>query len=201
MIVGGFPAGVAGAFLLLVLPTVSLAQNPAADPPSVIVVSQKWRLEIRNPRIEEDPFKSVNEQQELENRRKEVERQNEALRERGMPTINPPVPVLDTNERSPRITSTYIYELKVRNGGRVGIRKIVWEYVFYDLNTKEEVGRRRFESQVNIAPRRTGNATARSALPPTGTIDASRAGKKDRDEYKEAIVILGVEYADSTRWP
>jgi hypothetical protein len=32
-------------------------------------------------------------------------------------------------------------------------------------------------------------------------MDAVRAGKKDRDTYKETIVIQGVEYADSTRWP
>ena len=97
MFVGRVPAGCAGVFLLLIFPTFTCAQSTADHPPTVIIESKKWRLEIRNPRIEEDPFKSVKEQQELEDRRISAARQNEILRERGMPPISPPVRALDTN--------------------------------------------------------------------------------------------------------
>jgi hypothetical protein len=40
----------------------------------------------------------------------------------------------------------------------------------------------------------------RSGTPPTGTIDASNAGKKSRDQYSEQIVIQRVGYADGSVW-
>jgi hypothetical protein len=102
--------------------------------------------------------------------------------------------------RPGRPTVEYIYRAKVNNTGSKAIRKMVWEYVFFDPATQKEVGRRRYENKVNIRPGKSSNVIARSLTPPTGTIDANQVGKQPKDQYSEQIVIQRIEYADGSVW-
>ena len=108
------------------------------------------------------------------------------------------VPAPETGRRG--LSVTYIYEVKVRNTGEKEIRTLIWEYVFFEPGTERELGRRRFVSRESIGPGKTRNLVLRSASSPTGTIDASKAGKKSRDEYSEQVVIQRIEYADGSVW-
>lgn len=186
-------------FLFALCASAQALSNPSAGP-GVTVMQKKWRIDVRNPALGEESVKEMHEREQEKRRRKETERQNEILIERGMPPIAPPVPVRapDTGARGPVVT--YVYEVKVSNTGAKGIRTLTWEYVFFEPGTERELGRRRFASKVSISPGSTRNVVMRTAFSPTGTIDATKAAKKSRDQYSEQVVIQSVRYADGSVW-
>lgn len=186
-------------FLFAVCASAQASSDQSAGP-NVIVIQKKWRIEVRNPMLEKDPVKAMSEREKEERKRKATERKNEILREMGMPTESPAVPVPASEKGGRGISVTYVYEVKVSNTGEKGIRTLIWEYVFFESGTELEVGRRRFVSKVSISPGRTRNVVMRSALPPTGSIDARRADKRSPDQYSEQVVIQSVEYADGSVW-
>ena len=185
-------------FLFALCPSAQTLSNQSSGP-NVTVIQKKWRLEVRNPALEKDPLKEITEHEKEVRQRIETERLNEKLREQGMPT-NERSPVLrpDTTRRG--LSAEYIYEVKVRNTGKKGIRILTWDYVFFEPGTEREIGRRRFVSKVRIGSGRTRNVVMYSAIPPTGTVDASKADTKSGDQYSEQVVIQSVEYADGTVW-
>ncbi|MGD9588575.1 MAG: hypothetical protein AB7Q37_04155 [Pyrinomonadaceae bacterium] len=190
--------------ILLILVTIHVpAQNgaPSSPDPDLEVLQKKWRVEFRNKALERDLVAEAAERTREDEQRREIERTNELLRERGMPTKDIPVRPLRRDNERPGNTVSYSYSVKLRNRGKIGIRSIEWEYVFLNPETKEELGRRRFSSNSTIGPGRTKNLVVRSAIPPTGTIDAGNVSQKREDRYLEQIVIVGVEYADGSRWP
>lgn len=174
------------------------ASSKSAEP-DVRVIQQKWRIEVRNPALEKDPVQDMQERDRAEQRRKDAERTNEVIAERGMPSPTSTVPGARDTTRA-GITILYVYEVKLRNDGVKAVRKLTWDYVFYEPGTETELGRRRFISKVNISPGATSNVVVRAAAPPTSTIDARKAGKKPRDQYSEKIVIQRIEYADGSVW-
>src|SRR5687768_10439576 len=46
----------------------------------------------------------------------------------------------------------FLYSVQVRNGGSKAIKAIDWDYVFFDTNNQNELGRRQFRSEEKIAP-------------------------------------------------
>ena len=191
---------ITGFLFLLVFFSSAQAVSGQSDSSNVMVTQKRWRIEVRNPAVEKDPVKAMSDREEEERRRKSTDRTNEILNERGMPTSSPAVrvPAPETKDRG--VSVTYVYEVKVNNTGKKAIRALTWEYVFFEPGTEQEVGRRRFVSEVSIGPGRTRNVVMRSALPPSGTIDARRADKKSRDRYSEQVVIQSVQYADGSVW-
>ena len=172
--------------------------NKSAEP-EVTVIQQKWRMEVRNPALEKDPVLDMQERDRAEQRRRDTERTNEIIAERGMPSPTSTVPgARDTKQTG--ITVLYVYEVKLRNNGTKGIRKLMWDYVFFEPGTETELGRRRFISKVNINSGATSNVVVRAAAAPTATVDARRAGKKPQDQYSEKIVLQRVEYDDGSVW-
>jgi len=177
--------------------------NPPGGP-EVTVIQKKWSMDVRNPALEKDPIKAMKDREEEERKRKAAESMNEKRTQQGMPAaVNPgraPAPAPATGDRG--LSVTYVYEAKVRNTGPKPIRTIIWEYVFFDSDTKKEVGRQRFESDVSISPGKTRNLVMRSPSSPTGTgtIDATKAGKKSGEQYTEQVVIKSVRYADGSVW-
>ncbi len=186
------------AFLALVSTTLVQAQDNLSPDLPVTIVGNKWRAEIRNPKIDEDPFKAVKEHDEAERERIATNRRNEILIERGLPTVNPPVRPIKPDTGPRGLIATYIYELKVRNTGKKSISKLIWEYVFFEPGTEREVGRRRFESKINIGPGKTKTLKIRSTSSPTGILDATKSDNNSREQYVEKIVIRSVEYADGS---
>ena len=186
--------------ILFLLPLCVSAQTlpGSTAEPGVTVVQMKWRMDVHNPALDNDSNRIMKEREEQ--RRKAEERLNEALAERGMPAKTSTVPSTASATEARGLRITYVYEVKVTNAGVKGIRKLAWDYVFFEPGTETEVGRRRFISKVNIGPGKTRNVAVRLASSPTGTVSAKNAGKKPRDQYSEKIVIQGVEYADGSVW-
>jgi hypothetical protein len=97
-------------------------------------------------------------------------------------------------------TGLYLYEMKIKNSGLRSIKTLTWEYVFYDPSSKKEVGRRRFVTEVKLAPGKTRSVAERSVSPPTGIFTAAQSGKKSSQLYDGVVVIQSVEYEDGSTW-
>lgn len=186
-------------FLFALCASAQVVTNPSATP-RVTVIQQNWRIEVRNPLLEKDPLKPNKERQQEELDLKGDARANESRLKQGLPALPPRVRVAASESGAPGPSVTYIYEVKVRNTGEKSIRTLTWEYLFFEPGTEREVGRRRFVSRVSIPRGRTRTLIMRSAMPPTGSVDATKAGKKSRDQYSEQIVIQSVVYADGSVW-
>ncbi len=187
-------------FLLAVAAWAQALPDPS-DTSNVIIVQKKWRLEVRNPALDEDPLRANNEQRQAEYDRKENMRKNDLrIRQGKSPEIAPP-PRRNTSERAvSNNLARYIYELKIKNNGEKKIRAILWEYVFFEPNTEIIVGQRQFINKVSISPGKTKNIVVYSASPPTETINATKAGEKSREQYSEQIIIQSIEYEDGSVW-
>jgi len=51
-----------------------------------------------------------------------------------------------------------------------------------------------------MKPGTTKSLVVRSKDSPTGTLDASKAGKKPSEQYSEQVVIRSIVYADGSVW-
>lgn len=188
--------------LFLLAGGVSAQDLPAvADAPDVVVVEKKWRSEMRYPLLEQDPLRPNMEQMELERALKQNQRDNSIRASMGLPPLPPPtrVPAM-REEKNGSPTVQYIYQARFMNSGTRQIKRVVWEYVFFDPATQKEVGRRSNDSKVEIRPGKTKNVTVRSAVPPTSTINVTQMGKKQPEQYTEQVVIQKIEYSDGTFW-
>jgi hypothetical protein len=185
------------AALPAVLAVCCLAQAPSAAP-GLILVGQKWHTEFRNPALDRDWDKEANDSIAEKERIRDHERMNDRLRAKGMqpnPPLQPPVKRLPPKKDR---SMTYFYEVTVRNEDGKDVASVTWEYIFDDLDTGREVGRRRFESRESIGVRKTKDLVGKSSIPPTGTVNAK--SKNNPDRYSEKVEIVRVEYADGTTW-
>jgi hypothetical protein len=186
--------------LLFALCASAQAQSNVSAGPEVTVLEKKWRMDVRNPALEKDPL-TPNQQREQEvAAQKEDARANENRVRMGEPTLPPRVRVAGPETGRRRLSVTYIYEVKVRNTGMKEIRTLTWEYEFLEPGTEQVVGRLRIVSKVSISPGKTRNVIVRTTSPPTETVDATKAGKKSKDQYSERVVIQSVSYADGSVW-
>jgi hypothetical protein len=182
-----------------------LAQRPAASPEAsaLVVIAKKWHSEMRNPALDGDPIGDADSSLEEVRERRMADLRNEKSSGLGPVGELPPPKIVkpETPGRNPSIT--YIYEVKLRNDGKMDIAAVTWEYVFQDPDSGREVGRRKFESRIPIGAGKTKNLSVQSAIPPTGTITAVEAGNKTPkpDRYTEKVAILSVEYSDGSKWP
>jgi hypothetical protein len=187
------------AFWLFLL-TVGCLSQTQLNPQAVELIEKKWDVEIRNPRLDEDPFRDIKDTEQEIKDRKQTIREETIRAKRGMPPVQP--------RRSPRqprsgletITTSYVYRAKFKNTGKKTIRTLTWEYVFFDPETKVEVGRRRFESKVKIAPGKTQMVIKRLGSPPTNIINVTQVGKNVQDQYVEQVIIQSIRYADGSVW-
>ncbi len=192
-----------GSGLILFLFAIGAAAQTAPTWPDVTVLENKWRMEVRNPAVEKDPFAANNQQMQQEQAVKRAAIENDNRVKQGEMAL-PPVVQQPRNETGhSKLSVDYVYELKVKNNGPKEIRMLIWECLFFQPGTTEEVGRRRFVSQVSIKPGATKHIMLSSPKSPTGsrTVDASKAGKKPNEMYSEQVVIRNIGYADGTNWP
>ena len=189
--------------LLLCLLPVSLSAQALSDKPEtqpVTVMQMKWRYKLNIPGLDDDPLRANSEHSQAERDMKDTIRLNGIRGRQGLPPEVPPVRVRAPEKGDGRPSTVYTYDVKVRNNGTKTIRTLVWDYVFFEPGTEQEVGRRRFVSKTSIRPGNATSLTARSMIPPTGAIDATKAGKKNREQYLERVVIQSVEYVDGSTW-
>ncbi len=163
------------------------------------VLDKKWRSDVRIPKLERDTEKQDRERQAIESRRREIELLNDKLREQGMPVKELPERPLQ-NDRPAEISVSYDYQVKVKNTGNKRIVGFVWEYIFSEPNSQNELGRRKFESEVRIDRGKTRTVTVRSSLPPTETVDVSKTGNGPKIRYSEDVKIVSITYVDGGVW-
>jgi len=94
----------------------------------------------------------------------------------------------------------FVYKTSIRNDGTKTVKSIDWDYVFYDLATQEELGRRQFSSFEKIQPGKTKELKFFIPGPPTRTVSVSSLNKTERVNLGEAIVVVRVEYDDGSVW-
>jgi hypothetical protein len=190
------------ALLLFLLPVGVSAQSlpDSTDARPIAVIQMKWRYKLNIPALNEDPLRANSEHSQAERDMKDTIRLNGIRGRQGLPLEAPPARMRAPEKGDRRPSTIYTYEAKVRNNGAKAIRALVWEYVFFEPGTEQEVGRRRFVSKTNIRPGNAASLTARSVIPPTGAIDVAKVDKKTRDLYLERVVIQSVEYVDGSIW-
>lgn len=92
----------------------------------------------------------------------------------------------------------YVYRLRVRNDGARRVESVDWEYLFFDAETKKEVGRHRFVSQRRAKPGETFTLDATSAAPPARVVSAAVLDRKRARPFAERVVVRCVAYSDGT---
>jgi hypothetical protein len=95
----------------------------------------------------------------------------------------------------------YYYQADFTNDKGAKIIGIIWEYVFCDRVTHEELGRHKFISKITIKQGNTGTIEGFHFNPPSGTISADALGEKNKkDQYEEKVEIKAVLYKDGALW-
>jgi hypothetical protein len=182
----------------------AFAQNVPAPPPTpdLEVLQKSWRREVRNPDLDADPFRANDQHRETERIKAEAIEVNVRRVNQNNVALGPPkpVPLKSDPAQADRPQESYTYSVKLRNKGAKAIRALVWEYVFADPETGNEVGRFRHEGRVKIGPGKSGGLTFRTLSPPSGVVSAGRLGRGEGEQFAESVVILRVEYADGTVW-
>lgn len=95
----------------------------------------------------------------------------------------------------------YRYRVSIRNGGQKAIKSVDWDYLFLDPETQAEVERHQFTSDDKIGPGKEKELSVFNLAPPTRTVSAKAASKKDAPPFVERIIVVRVEYADGSAWP
>ncbi len=94
----------------------------------------------------------------------------------------------------------FLYRVHVRNSGDKTIKSVDWDYVFFDVNNQNEMGRRQFRSEEKIAPGKAKELKFFITTPPTKTVSIHSLDKNERTNLGEAVVIVRVEYSDGSIW-
>ncbi len=187
--------------------TVSMAQ-PAAntiDPSGVEVVRFSWAKE----RIgwERDPFggpienfdevraRTRNERRIDDAKRGNSSEVDKIKREARADAANMAVKHKVTPSRY-----VFVYKTTVKNLSEKQIKSIDWDYVFFDRDTEEELGRRQFTSEEKISPGKSKELTVTIARPPTQTISLTALNTKERSTLIERVVVVRIDYADGSSW-
>jgi hypothetical protein len=94
----------------------------------------------------------------------------------------------------------FVYKVLIQNNSAKVIKTIDWDYVFFDSQTKSELGRRQFTSEERISPGKTKELKFFIPGSPTQTISVSELNKNERKDLGEVVVIIRVEYSDGSNW-
>ena len=95
----------------------------------------------------------------------------------------------------------YEYKIRFKNTSSRTVRRIVWAYVFADPATNKELVRRRFKSDLKIAPNteKERREIVNWESGPPMLVSAAPA-KKGEKVWKEGVIIEGVRYSDGSKW-
>jgi hypothetical protein len=94
----------------------------------------------------------------------------------------------------------FVYKTKIKNNHTSPIVQIDWDYVFFERDTENEVGRQQFTSDENIGAGKTKELTVTTTSPPTKTVSVTSLNLEERDRFTEKIVLVSVKYADGRIW-
>lgn len=94
----------------------------------------------------------------------------------------------------------FIYKTKIKNNRTAAITQIDWDYVFFERDTENEIGRQEFTSDEQVGPGKTKELVVTITSPPTRTISITSLSLEERDRLSEKIVLVRVKYADGHVW-
>lgn len=185
-------------FLLLI--DVS-AQSPEAqlDAPDLTVTKKDWRKEVYHPALMSDPFSANDEQAQLQRAQKDNSIRNKTRVREG----NTPQPPVQNNKPIPIESdgpqTRFVYRVTVKNSGKKTITGLVWEYVFFDSDKGELIGKHSFYNRVKIRADKSMEMVGLTNKPPTTVIDATKAKKGDA-HLSEEVIIRRIDYEDGSYW-
>jgi len=155
---------IATVFVIVASAIVSLAQTgPEQQPPTVEILSHKWS------KI------SILSRRDYDN------------------VFDPSRSSHEEREARKAQSTRYAYEIKVRNTGDNVIRAIRWDYVFFEPETRVELGRRRFYSPVTLRPKQEKKLEGITRYAPTPIVSA-------KGLQTERVVIQCVILSDGSIW-
>ena len=193
---------------VVLISTVTQAQKPTETQsgPDVEVVKHSWAKE----RVgwEADPFSGPIENfDEMRVRTRNERRAMDARRSGGAVEANradrdalTDQALISAIHKAPRGRYQFAYKLTVQNTGLKEITAIDWDYVFFDLISQDELGRRQFLSEQKIAPGKTKELKFFIAAPPARRVSVQSLDKNERDGLGERIELVRIQYADGTFW-
>ena len=94
----------------------------------------------------------------------------------------------------------FIYKTKIKNNHTAAITQIDWDYVFYERDTENELGRQQFTSDERVGPGKTKELTVTITSPPTRTVSVTSLNLEEHDRFTEKIILIRVQYADGRVW-
>ena len=155
---------IATVFVIVASAIVSLAQTgPEQQPPNVEILSHKWSKIAILSRRDYDNV------------------------------FDPSRSSHEEREAQKSQSTRYAYEIKVRNTGDNVIRAIRWDYVFFEPETRVELGRRRFYSPVTLRPKQEKKLEGITRYAPTPIVSA-------KGLQTERVVIECVILSDGSMW-
>ena len=94
----------------------------------------------------------------------------------------------------------FIYKTKIKNNHTAAITQIDWDYVFYERDTDNELGRQQFTSDEHVGPGKTKELTVTTTTPPTRTVSVTSLNLEEHNRFTEKIILIRVQYADGRVW-
>ena len=187
-------------------PAQSLAVSPQSSP-DIEVIKYSWSKE----RVgwEKDPFGGPIENfDEMRVRARNEKRIMDAKRSGSGVDTNKAERDAQTDaaltshiHKAPVARYGFVYKAEVRNNNAKPTKLIDWDYVFFDPQTEEELGRRQFTSEEKISPGKSKELKFFIPNPPTQTVSVNALQKNERAGLGEKIVIVHIVYADGSEWP
>ncbi|HEV2862595.1 MAG TPA: hypothetical protein VGX48_16395 [Pyrinomonadaceae bacterium] len=188
--------------LFLTLAGVAAAQT-ADEAPGVSVVEKSWRREVRNPAMEDDPFRANDAHNDWLLAQREVQRQNAMRRKSNQEALPPTLPRAAGGSDFAGQIVYYLYKAKFSNTGEKAIQGLEWEYAFVDPGTQAEVGRHSYIHKVKLRPGKSVELMGLSDAPPARVVDvkdSKKSAQEMRNKYAERIRVTRILYADGTTW-
>jgi hypothetical protein len=107
----------------------------------------------------------------------------------------------DQDHPGPTEREKYEYKIRFKNTSSKTVRRIVWAYVFADPASNKELARRRFKSDLKIAPNTEKEQTeiGNWRTGPPALVNAAPANKNEK-LWKESVIIEEVKYSDGSKW-
>lgn len=94
----------------------------------------------------------------------------------------------------------FTYKISLHNQSSKEIVAVDWDYVFFDLMTNAELGRKEFGSDQKIAAGKTKELKFLVSSPPTRRIRVQALDKHERAGLGERIEVVRILYGDGTSW-
>ena len=181
--------------ILLLIASILCAQ----EPPAVEVVKSGWsKIRIG---WERDPFGGPLENfDEMRSRARNERRVAQGGGERARREAKADEANLAKQREKAPPKYYFIYKTKLKNNHTSAITQLDWDYVFYERDTENEVGRQEFTSDEQIGPGKTKELTVTITSPPTRTVSVTSLNLEERNRLSEKIILIRIKYADGTVW-